>query len=119
MKRIFVYSLIVGFSMALAGCQMFQKKEQPQESTEDQSVLSQSTPESSAPEAAPAPEAQPMPMAPAAGRTHVVQPKETIFSLSRTYYGDEHQWRKIWEANKDQIPDPNKIKIGQQLIIPQ
>jgi nucleoid-associated protein YgaU len=118
MKRILAYSLMVGLTMALAGCSMFQKKEQPQ-STEDTSVLSQTTPESSAPEAAPAPEAQPMQAAPAGGRTHVVQPKETIFSLSRQYYGDEHQWRKIWEANKDQISDPNKIKIGQQLIIPE
>jgi nucleoid-associated protein YgaU len=120
MKRILVLTLVVGLTMMFAGCSMFQKKEAAP-AAEDNTVLSQVTPETPTEEAAqPAPEAQPMPGASSAGqRVHVVQPKDTIYSLSRQYYGDMHQWRKIWQANQDQIPDPNKIKVGQRLVIPE
>lgn len=118
MKRIFVYSLVVGLSMMFAGCAMFQKKEAAPEATEDTTVLSQVTPETPTDATAqPAPEYT-APATPA-GRVHVVQPKDTVYSLARKYYGDMHQWRKIWQANQDQIPDPNKIKVGQQLVIPE
>jgi nucleoid-associated protein YgaU len=32
--------------------------------------------------------------------------------------GDATRWKEIWEANKDQIKDPNLIHIGQELRIP-
>ncbi|NLE30576.1 MAG: LysM peptidoglycan-binding domain-containing protein [Phycisphaerae bacterium] len=119
MKRSFIYSLVIGLSMMLAGCTMFQKKETAPETMEDTTILSQVTPEMPEEEAVqPAPEYS-APVAPAGQRIHVVQPKDTIYSLARKYYGDMHQWRKIWQANQDQVPDPNKIKIGQRLIIPE
>jgi nucleoid-associated protein YgaU len=118
MKRIFVLSLVVGLSMMFVGCAMFQKKEAAP-AAEDTTVLSQVTPDTPEEAAQPAPEVQQMPVSPSGQRVHVVQPKDTIYSLSRQYYGDMHQWRKIWQANQDQIPDPNKIKIGQRLVIPE
>jgi nucleoid-associated protein YgaU len=33
-------------------------------------------------------------------------------------YGNASLWPKIWEANRDQIPDPDVIQPGQVLVIP-
>ena len=53
-----------------------------------------------------------------AGRMHNVQSKETLYSLARLYYNDHKQWKKIYEANRDQISNPNVIKVGMKLAIP-
>jgi nucleoid-associated protein YgaU len=52
------------------------------------------------------------------GKVHVVQRKETLYGLARNYYGDASQWKKIYQANQDQITDPNRIKVGMKLVIP-
>lgn len=52
-------------------------------------------------------------------RVHVVKKGDTVFSLARQYYGgDETKWRKIRDANRDRMPDPNKIMVGQEIVIP-
>lgn len=51
-------------------------------------------------------------------RTHVVKSGETLRKISKDYYGDPEKWKKIWEANKSRIEDPNKLKVGTKLIIP-
>ncbi len=51
-------------------------------------------------------------------RTHIVQRKETLYSLSRMYYGDNAGWKKIYAANQNRISDPNKIAVGMELVIP-
>ena len=52
------------------------------------------------------------------GRTHVVQPKETLYGLAQRYYGDKNQWRKIYYANRNRLSDPNNLPVGARLIIP-
>ena len=51
-------------------------------------------------------------------RYHTVVKKDTLYGLARTYYGDHHRWRDIYEANRSVISDPNKIRIGQRLLTP-
>jgi murein DD-endopeptidase MepM/ murein hydrolase activator NlpD len=51
-------------------------------------------------------------------RVYTVKAGDTLGSIAREVYGDAGQWRRIWEANRDQIPDPNLIHPGQQLVIP-
>ena len=51
-------------------------------------------------------------------RYHTVQKKDTLYSLARQYYNDQHRWKDIYEANRSEIGDPNKIRIGQRLVIP-
>lgn len=34
------------------------------------------------------------------------------------YYGDARQWERIWQAYRDQIPNPNRIGRGTLLRIP-
>ena len=52
-------------------------------------------------------------------QVHVVRKGDTLFSLARQYYaGDASKWKRIYEANRDRIADKNRIKVGQELIIP-
>jgi nucleoid-associated protein YgaU len=51
--------------------------------------------------------------------THTVQRGDTLFKLARQYYNDEGKWGKIYDANRDSIPNPNAILRGTVLIIPE
>ena len=53
-----------------------------------------------------------------APRSHVVQPGDTLFSLSRLYYNSPDRWKDILDANSKSIDDPGKLKVGQTLTIP-
>ena len=39
-------------------------------------------------------------------------------SDAKKYYGDASKYHRIFEANRDQLSDPDKIKVGQRLRIP-
>lgn len=52
------------------------------------------------------------------GRTHLVQPKETLYGLAQRYYGNKNQWRRIYLANRNRLTDPNNLPVGTKLIIP-
>jgi nucleoid-associated protein YgaU len=52
-------------------------------------------------------------------RRYTVQAGDSLSKISRQFYGDANQYTKIFEANRDQLSDPNKIKPGQQLVIPE
>lgn len=52
-------------------------------------------------------------------RYHTVARGETLFALARLYYnGDASKWKVIYEANRDQIPNKDQIRVGQRLLIP-
>ncbi|MGH2616565.1 MAG: LysM peptidoglycan-binding domain-containing protein, partial [Thermomicrobiales bacterium] len=44
---------------------------------------------------------------------------DTLGSIAQQFYGDPAQWPRIFEANQDQISDPDLIVPGQVLRIPQ
>ena len=50
---------------------------------------------------------------------HKVISNDSLFKISRKYYGDEAKWHKIYEANKDNMSGPNALYIGQELLIPE
>lgn len=52
------------------------------------------------------------------GRSHTVAKGETLFAIARQYYGDQSKWRTIYDANRNELPDPNRIRVGQRLVIP-
>ena len=54
----------------------------------------------------------------ASAQYHAVARKDTLFSLARMYYGDASKWKDIFEANLSIISDPNKIRVGDRLVIP-
>jgi nucleoid-associated protein YgaU len=43
---------------------------------------------------------------------------DTLRSIAQQFYGDENQWPRIFDENRDQIDDPNVISVGQVLLIP-
>ncbi len=52
------------------------------------------------------------------GRAHRVQQGDTLYKLARTYYGDESQWKRIYNANSDVFGDKEEMEPGDVLIIP-
>ncbi|HEX6097490.1 MAG TPA: LysM peptidoglycan-binding domain-containing protein [Thermoanaerobaculia bacterium] len=51
-------------------------------------------------------------------RMHDVVSGDTLSALAKKYYGDASKYHRIFEANRDQLNDPDKIKVGQRLKIP-
>jgi nucleoid-associated protein YgaU len=49
---------------------------------------------------------------------YVVQRGDSLSKIAKEYYGDMSLYPKIFEANRDILDDPNKIKPGQRLRIP-
>lgn len=54
-----------------------------------------------------------------AGKTYTVKAGDTLSKIAREHLGDGNAYMKIFNANKDVLSDPDKIKPGQVLTIPQ
>ena len=54
----------------------------------------------------------------APGRTYTVKSGDTLSKISKEFYGNANDYMKIFNANKDKLSDPDKIKPGQTLNIP-
>jgi len=48
----------------------------------------------------------------------VVKSGETLSKIAKNIYSDANVYMKIFDANKDQLKDPNMIKVGQKLVLP-
>jgi len=49
---------------------------------------------------------------------YTVKPGDTLARLAQQFYNSASKWGKIYEANKDQVKNPDYIYIGMKLIIP-
>jgi 5'-nucleotidase len=72
------------------------------------------TPSPSEPAAAPTPE--PATEQATTPTTHVIVDGDTLWDLSKHYYGDAELWRKLVEANKNL--NPRRLPVGHDLTIP-
>lgn len=54
----------------------------------------------------------------AADEFYTVQPGDTLSKIAKDKLGDANAYMRIFEANRDQLSDPNKIFPGQRLKIP-
>jgi nucleoid-associated protein YgaU len=52
------------------------------------------------------------------GRTYTVKAGDTLTKIAKEHLGDGNAYMKIFNANKDQLTDPDKIKPGQVLKLP-
>jgi LysM repeat protein len=67
--------------------------------------------------AAPAPGAAPAAAA-AAPATYTVKPGDTLSKIAKEHLGNANAYMEIFNANRDQLTDPDKIKPGQVLKLP-
>ena len=59
------------------------------------------------------------PEEPAAGaRIYVVQPGDCLWTIARQELGGGLRWVEIYDANRDQIQDPDRIQAGMELELP-
>ena len=58
------------------------------------------------------------PLAEPAEQTYAVVSGDSLSKIAKKFYGDANQWRRIFEANRDILDDPDKIYPGQTLKIP-
>lgn len=51
-------------------------------------------------------------------RTYTVRAGDTLSRIAGGMYGDSTLWKKIYEANRQQMKNESDIKVGQTLVIP-
>ena len=54
----------------------------------------------------------------AAQKTYTVKAGDTLSKIAKEQLGDANAYQDIFDANRDQLSDPDKIKPGQVLKIP-
>jgi nucleoid-associated protein YgaU len=52
------------------------------------------------------------------GRSYTVKSGDTLSRIAKEFYGDAQAYHRIFDANRDQLSDPDKINPGQVLKIP-
>ena len=52
-------------------------------------------------------------------RRYTVKAGDTLSKIARDHYGKSGEYMKIFEANRNVLSDPDKIKVGQELVIPE
>jgi nucleoid-associated protein YgaU len=55
---------------------------------------------------------------PASPRTYTVAAGDSLSKIAKKFYGDANKWQRIFDANRDIIKNPDLIKPGQVLKIP-
>ena len=58
------------------------------------------------------------PAAGAAAETYTVKSGDSLSKIAKQAYGDGSKWRAIFDANRDQLEDPDLIHPGQVLKLP-
>lgn len=53
-----------------------------------------------------------------AAQTYTVVSGDTLSKISKHFYGSANHWNDIFQANRDQLSNPDLIKPGQVLKIP-
>jgi nucleoid-associated protein YgaU len=56
---------------------------------------------------------------PSTGRTYTVVKGDSLSKIAKQFYGNASQWKRIYEANKDVIKNPDLIYPGQTFTIPE
>ncbi len=61
---------------------------------------------------------QSSPKASSAKRTYTVKKGDSLWKIAKKYYGNGALYTKIYDANTNKIANPNRIYVGQVLVIP-
>jgi nucleoid-associated protein YgaU len=52
------------------------------------------------------------------GLTYTVVSGDSLSKIAKRFYGDANAYHKIFQANTDQLSDPDKIQVGQVIKLP-
>jgi nucleoid-associated protein YgaU len=52
------------------------------------------------------------------GKTYKVQAGDTLSKIAKEFYGNANEYNRIFDANRDKLQSPDKIQVGQELLIP-
>ena len=52
-------------------------------------------------------------------KTYTVKAGDNLRKIAKAQLGDADKWEEIYEANQDIIKDPNVIRVGMELEIPE
>ncbi|MFZ4794245.1 MAG: LysM peptidoglycan-binding domain-containing protein [Blastocatellia bacterium] len=52
------------------------------------------------------------------GLSYKVVSGDTLSKIAKRFYGDANHYHQIFDANRDQLSDPDKIRVGQDLKLP-
>jgi LysM repeat protein len=52
-------------------------------------------------------------------KTYTVQSGDTLSGIAKQFYGHAGEYMKIFNANKDKLTNPDVIRDGQELVIPE
>ncbi len=55
---------------------------------------------------------------PTPGHYYIIKEGDILGRIAKTAYGRSLFWRKIYERNKEVIPDPNSLRTGTKIFIP-
>lgn len=59
----------------------------------------------------------PLAFKPDAPERYIVVPGDTLWSIAERYTDSPWRWSELWELNKDQIKDPNRIYPGNVILL--
>lgn len=52
------------------------------------------------------------------GQSYEVRSGDNLSKISKQFYGDPNEYMKIFYANRGTLSDPDKLQVGQKLVIP-
>jgi nucleoid-associated protein YgaU len=52
-----------------------------------------------------------------AGTEYMVQTGDTLERIARKLFNDGRKWRDLYEWNRDQLPEPGRLRVGQTLKV--
>ncbi len=54
----------------------------------------------------------------ASAQEYIIKQGDTLSKLADRFYNSMNKWEKIYEANRDNVKNPNYIYVGQKIVIP-
>jgi len=51
-------------------------------------------------------------------KDYVIKKGDTLSGIAQREMGGAHRWKYLYQLNKDRIKDPNKLRVGQKIVIP-
>lgn len=53
------------------------------------------------------------------GEVYIIRSGDSLWKVAQRIYGDGKLWRKIYQANRDTVLNPGRLRAGQKLLIPE